>query len=171
LTARTNNSVSSRLPGSSIVHNAGIPTTATGNNAVATTATAFLTSASADISVRTTGSASTASPSSLWADIPASNTTAIGSAWLTRGQGTGRMTGTTPTTFTSPMSITATICSTAGIPTSELRSASRCSGSTGCGFGRAAPLVNPWQGANHAWNYIDRDPSLSTPWSAAAMAP
>ena len=45
-------------------------------------------------------------------------------------------TGTTPTMFMSPTSITATAYTTKGIPTSELRSESRSSGSTRYSFGR-----------------------------------
>src|SRR5579864_2991475 len=124
---RPSSTASSRAPGNSIVHSAGTPTTVPGNGAVAITDTACLTIVTADTSARTTGSASMACPSWWLVDIRAFSTRAIGSLPLTHGRNIGEMTGTTMTTSMSPMSTTAITCTTAGIPTSELQSAFRCS--------------------------------------------
>src|SRR5579864_175509 len=124
---RPSSTESSRAHGRSTVHSAGIPTTVPGNGAVAITDTAYLTIVTADTLVRTTGSASMACPSWWLVDIRAFSTRAIGSLPLTHGRNIGEMTGTTMTTSMSPMSTTAITCTTAGIPTSELQSAFRCS--------------------------------------------
>ena len=89
---------------------------------------------------------------------------AIGSVWLTLGRNIGGMTGTTMTTSMSPTSTTAITCSIADIPTSESRSASRCSGVPGAASEEAAPLMNTQQGAKHAWSCINRDPGFGTSW-------
>jgi hypothetical protein len=76
--ALRNSSESSRALGSSIAHKAGSQTTAIGNNVVATTATASLTTGSVDTLGRSMGSESTAFPSWLLAGTRASSTVAIG---------------------------------------------------------------------------------------------
>jgi hypothetical protein len=126
--ALRNSSESSRAPGSSIAHKAGSQTTEIGNSVAATTATASLMTGSVDTLARSMGSESTVFLSWLLAGTLASSTAAIGLVPLTHGQNTGRIIGTTPTTSMSPTPTTAITCSTAGIPMSELRSASRCSG-------------------------------------------
>jgi hypothetical protein len=105
---------------------------------VATTATAFLTTGSVDTLGLSMGSESTVFPSGLLAGTRASSTGGIGLVPLTRGQNTGRITGTRPTTSMSPTPTTAITCSIAGIPTPELRSASRCSGVLGAVTGEVA---------------------------------
>src|SRR5580700_8541497 len=79
------------------------------------------------------------------------------------------MIGMTMTTFTSPTPTTVITYTTAGIPTSELRSASRCSGERGAASGEAVPLMNSRQGANHARIHIDRYPGISTSRGAAPV--
>jgi outer membrane biosynthesis protein TonB len=114
-------------PCNNIAHTIGIPTTATGNNAAATTATAFPTTASVDTLVKTMDSGFQACPFSSSADIHDSNTAATGSAWSIPGRNTGAMTGTTMTTFMWSTLTTAITFTTAGIPTSALLSTFRCS--------------------------------------------
>ena len=99
LSAHKNSNGCNRLHGSSIDPRTGIPITAPGNSVVATTATAFPTIASVDTLVQNMSSASTDSPSWLWADIRASSMRAIGSVLLTHGRNIGGMTGMTTTTF------------------------------------------------------------------------
>ena len=103
------------------MHEAGSQTTAPGNNEGGITVIGFLTTVTVDILGRTMASASTAFPSWSLVGIHASSTRAIGSALLTHGRSTGPMTGTTPTMFMSPTSTTAITCSTADIPTLQLR--------------------------------------------------
>src|SRR4029077_13624178 len=84
--------VNSVACGGSIGHIIGGPSTATGSNAGATTATAFQRPVTLAILVRLTRSVSTAI---LWRrlmDIPASSTTAFRSVSLIRGLNTGQTT-------------------------------------------------------------------------------
>src|ERR1700758_5728560 len=72
------------------------------------------------------------------------------------------MTGMTTTTFTSPTPITAITYTTADIPTSELRSAFRCSGKRGAALGEVAPPHEYSIRTNHGRTHIDRNPGIST---------
>ena len=124
--ALKSSSVWCRAPGSSTAPKTGSQTTAPGNNVAATAVIASLMTDTMATLGRSMGSESTGFLSWWLVDIRVSSTRVIGLVSLTHGRGPGQITGMTPMTSTSATLTMAITCSTADIPPSELRSASRC---------------------------------------------
>ncbi len=108
--------VSSGRCGRSIAHKTGNPNIGTGNNAAATTATAFPMTVIVSTLVRVTGSGSTDTRWSCMAGIHDSSTAAFGLVSWTHGLNIGQTIGMTTMMCTSFTPATAITCTTAGIP-------------------------------------------------------